>query len=263
MPSRGRKSPPTFEREGKGKEEMEAIGREALKLAKPPRASHSPNSNDRRRPYSQTLKDSGIAAKIGVSIGGIEMLLPAMLLIENDFYLLRTVSPTAEEVLPLVGRWEKEIGLVLRAFRRHALEARVRDIYPMFTLALLTFKYQPEKAAEFWYRVWRQDGTMLDSPEREMSQFVTKMRLIDVPEDYYVRRMGEYWNAWWQGRAAGRVIDHDKPARFDGTPYTGAFSEADRAKGLRPPLKRGPQSSGVPPSRQVVGWRKRNGGSRG
>lgn len=102
---------------------------------------------------------------------------------------------------------------------------RVRKLYngPCYSVALVTFRYAPERAETFWGRVAANDGLHQGDPEMALIEFTAGRAMYSGRQSYTARAVATCWNAAYQGRSLRhvKVMDPNAPIRIAGTPYTG------------------------------------------
>lgn len=89
-------------------------------------------------------------------------------------------------------------------------------------IALLTFRYEPERAAAFWQLVATNDGLVKGTPEHSLVNFVLPSR-SEQSAQRQTHRLAVCWNAAYEGRSLSlpRVADASKPVALRGTPMNG------------------------------------------
>ncbi len=102
-----------------------------------------------------------------------------------------------------------------------ALTSRLSSSPPM-AVALMTFRYQPVLAANYWKRIAANSGLNLGEPEHSTVRLLTKYTVQKLGVPKYGRSIASAWNALIDGR---RIVllpaNASKPIRLLGTPYTG------------------------------------------
>jgi hypothetical protein len=90
----------------------------------------------------------------------------------------------------------------------------------VFSVALITLKYQNERAIKFWSESIRDSGLMSGDPRHTLhAHFLSSKR---VKSEYDLAEAASHaWNAWWQGRQLTMCKVLDGPIRLLGTPFAG------------------------------------------
>lgn len=89
----------------------------------------------------------------------------------------------------------------------------------ILAVALMTCRYQPERAPDFWGPAAHDDGLRKFDPRKQLLKFVEDIRGFDGGNNGAVRAAALCWNAWGEGkpiqvlRAGG-----DAPIVINGTP---------------------------------------------
>lgn len=178
------------------------------------------------RSDSEVLASVGIAERFNLSATLTRAVFHAQPLIANGFtrpnhmenVTLRNDDLRLDGCKPWWSSAETFQGLVAPA------PASVRKrLYSSqaVAVALVTLKYQPEKAAEFWSGLAKDDGLRRDDPRKAL--------LIDLGAREWFRKSADgsrststAWNAFYQDRPLRRIhIVDGSPVRIAGTPYDG------------------------------------------
>lgn len=122
-----------------------------------------------------------------------------------------------------VKDWLPEI-----AAYRTALLGAPRDVEALLlrstvgAVALATFRYQPEVAAEFWSRVASQEMLAAEDPRRILLIWLRSHRAADLGNEIgYCAYIAGAWNAYSDGRSLKilKITDPMAPVHINGTPY--------------------------------------------
>lgn len=99
---------------------------------------------------------------------------------------------------------------------------------PIFAVALVTARFEPEKAQKFWGSVSANDGLRRGQPDWILRDFLARLSTSTVREyPAMERRVAACWNAFMEGRTMGFVAAHPNadgdwaPIKLIGTPYDG------------------------------------------
>lgn len=99
---------------------------------------------------------------------------------------------------------------------------------PIFAVALVTARFQPEKARAFWGAVAANDGLRRGQPDWVMRDFLARLSTSTVREyPAMERRVATCWNAHMEQRAIAFVSARQNddgewaPIKLVGTPYDG------------------------------------------
>lgn len=133
--------------------------------------------------------------------------------------------------LPFLLEWAPFARVVFNATHfGHKLDPAANRIYnaPIFSVALVTARFQPDKALEFWRSVAANDGLRRGQPDWILRDFLARLSTQTV-RDYpsMERRVAACWNGFMEERemAFARVEQGTDgswaPIKLVGTPYTG------------------------------------------
>ena len=93
---------------------------------------------------------------------------------------------------------------------------------PPLAVGLITFRYQPDVAEDFWGRIAANSGLHLGEPEHSAVRLLTKHTVQKLGVPKYGRSMASAWNARVEGRNIVTLpANAAKPIRLLGTQYNG------------------------------------------
>lgn len=122
-----------------------------------------------------------------------------------------------------IYQWQEEARHFFRVADM-AAKFHGRRMYsaPVFALALVTLRYQEERALAFWERVAKRDRLQEHSGEWHAVDVITGEPMRYVAR--VTRRLASCWNAAYEGRTIIRTVikDEGNPIRVLGTPYNGS-----------------------------------------
>lgn len=131
---------------------------------------------------------------------------------------------STQERAEFVREWAPNALLACATIGESSL-ARVRRLYtgPIFGVALVTFRYAPDRAEAFWGRAAENDGLRNGDPEQSLIDFVATRPTQSGQQTYMSRAVAACWNAAYQGRTLRhvKVMDPAAPIRILGTPFDG------------------------------------------
>ncbi len=123
--------------------------------------------------------------------------------------------------------WSNEAKLLWNAIKdgdKRLLQRMLRTV-PL-SLALLTFRFQPEKAEEFWSSVAKDDGLRAGDPRKALVDFFREDAKRYNQAQYtkvnrQARAIAGVWNSWLAGETQNRLRAENRnlPLVLDGTPY--------------------------------------------
>jgi hypothetical protein len=93
----------------------------------------------------------------------------------------------------------------------------------VLAVALVTWRFQPAQAEDFWGRLAADSGLVAGQPVHTLLRWLRETPVRSVNSTLYPRYVAEAWNAAVAGRTFPRALAGDPgPLRLAGTPHTGA-----------------------------------------
>lgn len=180
----------------------------------------------RARSDAEVLASIGAADRFGLSSTLARSVFQAQPLIANKFVRQSMVNdPTlrnddlriqnCKPWWPLAATYQGLISPAPHTVRRRLTTSQA------LAVALVTLKYQPERAAMFWAGVSQDDGLRRDDPRKAL--------LIDLGSREWTRKSSDgcaatsaAWNAFFEERPLKRIqVTADAAIRVVGTPFDG------------------------------------------
>lgn len=155
-----------------------------------------------------------------IALGGM-MLLPGESYRSAPFVeTLRTASVR----LALIQSWEGEAEHFFGNLYGSKSIVRLLHRASIVAIALLTYRWQPEKASLFWEKVSRDNGLIDGDPAKALLRFVMDKPANRFRPDVYLRYVASCWNAYYSGREYNQVRTRagNLPLYLMGTPHDGA-----------------------------------------
>lgn len=181
----------------------------------------------RQRSFEQAANALHFADKIGVSKQAAKGLHSAVALIHNGLrpimhgHQFELVEIEAlEDRLDAALPWKSEAAeLDAILYRANVVLKRKLLAGPIFAVALITMRYQREKAKEYWARVASNDGLRRGTPEHSFVQRLLTDRMESHSEKPF-QLAALPWNAFYYGRPLTQIkTDAPTELRIAGTPY--------------------------------------------
>lgn len=119
-----------------------------------------------------------------------------------------------------IVQWKGEARLYFDAIQPGSETHRARlSSAAVLAVGLVTLRYQPERALEFWSQVGARADLQVDTGPWKLVEFVTENPLRIVNDAS--RRVAGCWNAFYHNRPLSRlqVKSVTIPINIDGTPY--------------------------------------------
>lgn len=163
------------------------------------------------------------------------------------------LAHTIQFRLPFLLEWAPFARVVFEATRTgHDPDQAARRIYnaPIFSVAMATARFQPERAAEFWRNVAANDGLRRNHADWIMRDFLARLSTSTVRQwPSMERRVAACWNAFMEDRelSFARVEPNFdgswSPIKLVGTPYNGQrsvplYGNGTLIPGTEPPEQR-------------------------
>lgn len=88
---------------------------------------------------------------------------------------------------------------------------------------LVSYRWQPEKAHNFWPAVCRDSGLVEGQPARTLVHWLRETPAQTYRPEEYSRYVASAWNAYYEGRELSRLVARasNNPIRLAGTPHDG------------------------------------------
>lgn len=188
----------------------------------------------RRRNFGDSVRAIGLPEELDVSPTDIKQCASALRWVKGSFGVVRSAmdSISFDDLHEWVPSWISEAKLINTVIS--PCDASTRNMIKsqaMYSVALITARYQPGMAADFWKQVAQDDKLERYDPRKTIRNWYIANRVANV-NDY---RIGAHiisraailaWNAWSEGRTLRYIMVRDKTgvANIAGTPYNGKQS---------------------------------------
>ncbi len=162
----------------------------------------------------------------------LEALSGAMPLVISGFTLEARLANTiiaqsmkdGESRYRFVEAWAEEAKLAFDVYTNcpHAL-VRFLQRAAVFSVALITYRWQPEMAQKFWGAIANDDGLTRGMPEKTLLDFLRKTPAAKYNGLVYARYVASAWNAAFKkGQLQHLTLrDTENPIFIAGTPHDG------------------------------------------
>lgn len=187
----------------------------------------------RIRMTKDQLKGFDLESRLGLTLSEQEVVARTAGTLAAGFQSARHLrfTGTIQFRLPYVLQWVETARTLLQALHTgHQPDPPTKRItnVPIFSVALITTKFQPERASAFWRAVAANDGLRRGQPDYILRDFLARFATKAVSEwPGMARRTAACWNAYYEGRDISftrAVQSHNgqwSPIRLAGTPYDG------------------------------------------
>lgn len=182
----------------------------------------------RQRSLAEVLNPTGIADSHGLSKSMMKSVYGAVGLITNHFQRpnyqqdpikARSIDArldAARSWWPFGAEYEKLVNEAPAETKKRLLNQGIVSV------ALVTLKYQPEKARPFWSGVAADDGLRRGDPRHTFLSDLRSRLFNQGTIEGSVRAPSVAWNAWYEGRQIKIIkVYADQPVRILGTPFDG------------------------------------------
>lgn len=190
------------------------------------------------RSYSDSLRAYQVAENAGIPNSYVNYLSAAISYIKEGFparYSRRDIAH--EDLVELVFDWLPEFKAFLGAISPCDSDVRKKLITkPILAVALVTFRYQAEKAKLFWEQVAKINMLPRSDPRMALHRTLLTMTMATGENDGYSpahlsRACAYAWNKWFGGVSLvllkPNVLKVDRPISVHGTPYDGKTAAID------------------------------------
>jgi hypothetical protein len=185
-----------------------------------------------RRTYVDSMRVYELANELGMTETAVSDLGAALVWARCNFGIDKQVrnSITFQDRRNWSRFWKWEMNAVLDAIKPCERNVRTTILkQSVLSVALITMRYQPEKAFSFWRQVAWQDGLKQYDPRQTILRYllttvrshqydIEKTRAPDIS-----RAVALAWNAYMEKRVWRYVLirDRGKLMTLSGTPYNG------------------------------------------
>lgn len=101
---------------------------------------------------------------------------------------------------------------------------------PIMSVALVTFRFQPHTAKEFWSQLVEDDGLAKNDPRKTLGRFIQENRIIysgfnrgskPITPEQLARTVATAWNAYYSSKTLSKILvyDADREILIMGTPF--------------------------------------------
>jgi hypothetical protein len=94
---------------------------------------------------------------------------------------------------------------------------------PVFAVALVTYRFQAEKAEDFWFNVCQDDGLNQGDVRKSLHVFLLTSQPSKYEPHEYSRYIAQAWNNAWYGQRRKNIQPQaaHNPILIEGTPHNG------------------------------------------
>lgn len=181
--------------------------------------------NNSKRSNADLLKSADFYEKFDINKGVGDKSISAAVLAETNLKRLHytqegSVRDTAAK-LAIAHKWVEQIRQYQNAVELADKQLKGKMLCDgVFSVALQTYKWQPELAHKFWIELAKDDGLSRNDP-RKVLAIALRNRSFSVKAKIQPERLTvTAWNAFFNKKnlPSGIKVNTDKPLRFLGTP---------------------------------------------
>lgn len=179
------------------------------------------------RSFSDVYSAHGLSDELGVIPSLLTKAGSAVSVIRAGFQPTISWSARAPDIrVALLRAWADDARAYFSAITAaDSLYAKRLEAAGVCAVGLVTFRYRPDLATQFWTSVAGNDGLRRESPEQALIKFLieTKVGTGGVSSAKLSRAVAAAWNASYDRRDLKilKVFDQTAPILIKGTPYNG------------------------------------------
>jgi hypothetical protein len=189
-----------------------------------------------RRTFNDAMGAYSIAEATGLTQRQVEALSSAIRHIKSSFSKARSgegnIKQSPADIVEYIYAWANEAKVLFTVTDYCDKDiTRLLKKTGALAVAILTIRYQPEKALEFWRGVAMPDGVLWADPRmtarRALEDSKGKAGTKGITPGKLSRQLARAWNAYCKGEELKQIKVNDEYASMVllGTPYNGRQSE--------------------------------------
>ena len=126
--------------------------------------------------------------------------------------------------LALMADWEADAADMFAGLHGQKTHMALLQRAAVMAVALLTYRWQPERAHLFWPAVGRDNGLTEGMPEKALLRYLQETPSRSKQSPAYCRAVAACWNAFYDSRELRQVRARaiNQPLYLMGTPHDGA-----------------------------------------
>ena len=186
-----------------------------------------------RRSFSDAVGAYNLAETVGLSTTQVNALATAIRHIKSGFdkdraggQAVLNISPA--DVVEYIYEWAGDAKILFNVVSRcDGNISRLLEKRGALSVAIVTIRYQPEKALEFWRGIAMPDGLAWTDPRmtarRKLEESKSKASVHGITPWRLSRQLARCWNAFYRDEPLSqvKVSDDQAPMVLLGTPYNG------------------------------------------
>lgn len=189
-------------------------------------ALYAVQDRGRSRSINDVFRSLGLSDELGWKESELRLVGEGQPLITHDFgTYAKVLLVDPYERADFIREWRAEGRdwldcIKLARLRRYAAYLGAS---PVTAVALVTLRYQREKALTMWMDVARNDGLRAGTPEHTLATFLLSTRVREMAVREYARYVAQAWNSYYRDKGLTKMMGRggDAPIKILGTPYGG------------------------------------------
>jgi hypothetical protein len=185
----------------------------------------------RRRNFADSIRSTAICDELRITPTQAKETAGALRFAKGNFGVKRSYGMLVsdDEMLQWIKEWAWEIKAIHACITPcGSYERRLVLSVPVYSVALITMRYQPDKAREFWRQVAQGDGLERGDPRKTLREWLMSLkgqtqRFGEIPKYTMTRCCIAAWNNWFIGKEMKMMSTRVKlgPVKIAGTSYSG------------------------------------------
>lgn len=185
-----------------------------------------------RRTFNDAMGAYNLADATGLTHSQVEALSSAVRHIKTGFTKTRNgegeIKHSPADIVEYIYAWAADVKVLFATTAycdRHI--TKLLEKRGALSIAIITIRYQPEKALDFWRGIAAPDGILWADPRmtarRNLEDSKGKAGASAVTASRLSRQLARCWNAYFKGEELKqtKVTDEGAPMVLLGTPYNG------------------------------------------
>ncbi len=189
----------------------------------------------RQRNLGDSIRATDLPRETGLSPSVIKVTMSALRHMRGNFgtnrEIMRGVSD--DDLVSWMPNWTWEVNMVRNSIMPCGdINIRMIEQQAVLSVAMITMRYQTQKAREFWRQVAQDDGLQKYDPRKTIRNYLISIRAAynqtkRVRAHEISRSVILAWNAYYEGRNLRYVQPRDitSPVRILGTVFSGVQAD--------------------------------------
>lgn len=190
----------------------------------------------RRRSFADSVRATDLCGETNMTPTMIKITAGSLKFAKGNFGTKNQYGEAVsdDDLLRWVQEWAWETKAIYNTITPCGKEDRGLVLtIPVFSVALITMRYQPSKAREFWRQIAQGDGLERNDPRKTLRDWLLRVKgqinraSLGIPKYALSRCCILAWNNWFDDREMKSMTSRPKlgPVKILGTSYSGAQGE--------------------------------------